>query len=59
MRFFVTLSNSGGELDRKDFEISDSAFDLDEAVSIAALEAIEDWTLSVGDTIRICELSNG
>lgn len=49
-KVLVVLEGSGGPLDRVEVE-ADSEETVDEAIQ----EAIEDWTLSVGDTIKIRE----
>jgi len=51
-RFFVILEGQGGVLDTKEVPIPAGA-DPDEAANLAAHEAIDTWTLSVGDTIKI------
>lgn len=50
----ITLSNSGGEIDRKETTV-EGGDDPDEAMNIAAHDEIEAWILSPGDTIRIIE----
>lgn len=55
MKVRVTLFNSGGELASKVLTIAKSD-DEDEAINLAAGEVIEEWILSVGDTITITEV---
>lgn len=49
----VVLDGQGGELDRAEIEVQRPGDDPGEALSIAIHDAIENWTLSIGDTIRI------
>lgn len=56
MKFKVTLSNTGGEIDSETFEVAADHPDQDEAVNIAASEIIYGWVLSSGDTITISEV---
>lgn len=51
-RFFVILEGQGGVLEEKEIRVP-AGHDPDEAANLAAHEAIEDWILSVGDTIKI------
>lgn len=53
-RFFVILEGKGGVLDTKEITVP-AGDDPDEAVNLAAHEAMETWILSVGDTIKIRE----
>lgn len=50
----VILEGMGGPLDRQEVQYKPGR-DPGEALSIAAQEAIETWTLSAGDTIKIRE----
>jgi hypothetical protein len=59
MKIIATLSNSAGELDRRtiendDLDVMDSA-ELSEAI----WDAIDDWVLSPGDTIKIIDSEEG
>lgn len=51
----IVLNSSGGELDRKTITVKDRRDDMDEAINLAVHEVIEDWRLSVGDSITITE----
>lgn len=53
MKVAIILENAGGELDRQVIEIHD---DDDQHVMIS--NVIEDWLISVGDTIRIVEVES-
>jgi len=48
---YAVLYNSGGELDR--VQISHNVDDDSAELSTAIHNAIADWTLAVGDTIKI------
>lgn len=53
MKVAVILENIGGELDRKVIDIHDEG---DEHAAIE--EVLEEWLISVGDTIRIVEVQS-
>jgi hypothetical protein len=50
MKVAVILENTGGELDRQEFEVAEGDAD---AVNDKASAIVEGWILSAGDTIRI------
>lgn len=53
LKAVVVLEGQGGELDRAEVEVKRPGDDPGEALSIAIHDAIENWVLSPGDTIRI------
>lgn len=53
MKIIATLSNSAGELDRRTLYVDD--LDDSAEISEAIWDAIDDWMLSPGDTIRITD----
>lgn len=53
MKLKITLDGGAGELDSATIETKDDDSD---ATSEAIKDAIDDWTLSPGDTITIREL---
>lgn len=57
MKIKVTLDGGAGELDSKTFEVAEDHEDQDEAINLGAADIIEEWTLSVGDTITIREIA--
>lgn len=56
-RFIVSLESAGSELAREVVKAPTSSTheDPDEAINLAIHEAIDRWTLSVGDVIRIVD----
>lgn len=55
-KFYIVLFGGGGELDRKEVEPT-SAMPGDDvnAINDTLKAALDEWTLSPGDTIRIIE----
>jgi hypothetical protein len=52
MKIFVTLSNSGGEIGRERVWATDAN---SPELSTAIHDALADWTLAIGDIIRVIE----
>lgn len=57
MKIIATLSSSAGELDRRTLNLDD----LDDSAEISEQiwDAIDDWILSPGDTIKIYDADEG
>lgn len=51
----VLLGDHGGELDSKPFEVRPEQEE-DGVIKNAVISAVEDWTLSIGDNIKIEEV---
>jgi hypothetical protein len=54
MQIQITLANHGGELDRQKIEVPDDDTDGFETTRLI-LQAMQAWTLAVGDVIAIRE----
>jgi hypothetical protein len=53
MTVYVVLCNSAGELDRKEVKCNEG--DDSAETGSAIYDAMLDWTLAVGDTIKVIE----
>lgn len=60
MKIIATLSNSAGELDRRELRL-DAADELADSAEMSELiwDLIDDWILSPGDTIKIYDSEEG